>query len=1042
MNGIPIILSEYKIFQYFISFSLKKNLPNFTNKYYDLNIPTLFIGIFNDIELDLLEHHKGDKYILWIGNDCNPDYKTRKNIMKRVAKLNIIKHFCVTDRTNKYLLIGGIIKDFIYYKVEFQLKDIQIYVSSSLKHLESRIKKKYNLLDYTDINSPCVFFGVYNENDINMIESHENMKYVMWGGTDCSFSQRTSNFNRIKHMIDILHIAISENMEKRLNIYNFLYKYFNLNLTDNNIFRPQKTKGNKIFIYNGFSKGNENLYGKEIYEKVIQLLPEYKYIFSNDLNYDYEDMPKIYTQCFIGLRLTKDDGNANMVQEMEAMNIPVVHNCSQYGLKWESINDILMHIEKEFDFDENNITNNNLKYFNQNIDHFSHLISEYKNILFICGDYPGYGGSATNCLNLQKFYSKNHNTYIIYYNFKTESTIKIESNDDYCIINYEDIEDILLNLNFTPDLIILKSIFKYDLKNIFSCPIYYCIGGIYNNCLDKYYYELQNVDEYDEYINLSVIKQIEYVNKSFTNSKLTKKILYNIYNLDVDLFYSSFIPFYKKEIVQDVDFKNRKYNYGFIVSDFNRPIKNIEKSIEFLKNKEKVLLIGRNSYNYKKYGFDCIDLIDHDAVNNYLKEIKYVYQDSFYESCSNIKVESIFNGCKVIPPKIPPKTIIKKITKTTIGLFCTQLPYNGGASTLCYDMYDYYAINKMFNVKMCFFLHRKEIKKVTKNILLLNPNNYKDVFMLPNEYSQFKKYNFVEDTLKNLEDIDTVIAINYGVIPIIKNYYNGKLIYQLVGSPELTLGNESPISKKISYKSFMNDESYDINLLKDTKGGLLNYISLFNSDIILANSKLTYDLYIKIYPEFTSKIKYTHEIEYEIYKKKLHINSRINYNTLQYKNREFDLITVSNSWTRPVKNIKLIYDIYNKLPNLNKVIIGKKNNEYNFEDIQNTTVLDQIDNKLLHKMLLNSKNVLICSYFESASITLLEGLHNGCKIITSKNVGLSILIPNQYLCEDVYDIDEWLRTIDLLEDIESIEYKIQNNLENNSIVLLNKSIET
>lgn len=328
MNGIPIILSEYKIFQYFISFSLKKNLPNFTNKYYDLNIPTLFIGIFNDIELDLLEHHKGDKYILWIGNDCNPDYKTRKNIMKRVAKLNIIKHFCVTDRTNKYLLIGGIIKDFIYYKVDFQLKDIQIYVSSSLKHLESRIKKKYNLLDYTDINSPCVFFGVYNENDINMIESHENMKYVMWGGTDCSFSQRTSNFNRIKHMIDILHIAISENMEKRLNIYNFLYKYFNLNLTDYNIFRPQKTKGNKIFIYNGFSKGNENLYGKEIYEKVIQLLPEYKYIFSNDLNYDYEDMPKIYTQCFIGLRLTKDDGNANMVQEMEAMNIPVVHNCS------------------------------------------------------------------------------------------------------------------------------------------------------------------------------------------------------------------------------------------------------------------------------------------------------------------------------------------------------------------------------------------------------------------------------------------------------------------------------------------------------------------------------------------------------------------------------------------------------------------------------------------------------------------------------------------------------------------------------------------
>jgi hypothetical protein len=78
--------------------------------------------------------------------------------------------------------------------------------------------------------------------------------------------------------------------------------------------------------------------------EVIKRLPEFKFIYSNELNLPYEEMPKIYEKCFIGLRLTENDGNANMVQEMKAMNIPVVHNLSDYGLKWESIEDIVGYI--------------------------------------------------------------------------------------------------------------------------------------------------------------------------------------------------------------------------------------------------------------------------------------------------------------------------------------------------------------------------------------------------------------------------------------------------------------------------------------------------------------------------------------------------------------------------------------------------------------------------------------------------------------------------------------------------------------------------
>ena len=82
----------------------------------------------------------------------------------------------------------------------------------------------------------------------------------------------------------------------------------------------------------------------EYYSEIIELLPQYEFIFSNMLNAEWKDMPNIYKQCFIMLRLTRNDGNANSVQECEAMGIPVIHNQSDYGLKWKSVEDIINHI--------------------------------------------------------------------------------------------------------------------------------------------------------------------------------------------------------------------------------------------------------------------------------------------------------------------------------------------------------------------------------------------------------------------------------------------------------------------------------------------------------------------------------------------------------------------------------------------------------------------------------------------------------------------------------------------------------------------------
>ena len=58
-------------------------------------------------------------------------------------------------------------------------------------------------------------------------------------------------------------------------------------------------------------------------------------------------MFNIYSSCFIGLRLTSKDGNANMVQEMQAMGIPVIHNHSKYGLKWKTVVDVINIIKEK-----------------------------------------------------------------------------------------------------------------------------------------------------------------------------------------------------------------------------------------------------------------------------------------------------------------------------------------------------------------------------------------------------------------------------------------------------------------------------------------------------------------------------------------------------------------------------------------------------------------------------------------------------------------------------------------------------------------------
>ena len=223
-------------------------------------------------------------------------------------------------------------------------------VSFSLNHFKYRFNNKYNLSEI-NVNStkPCIFFGIYNTNEWNTYFKYKGPKFILFGGTDINPFHKLGKFN-IKLIIinKITNILVlSEKAKNNLQRLNIQSNFFDMNLVNKKLFLPNKNKKktNKIYCYNGtYGKPRPDTYGGNLLIQLEKRLPQFKFIYSSNIKYKYEDMPQLYNSVFIVLRLTSQDGNANTVQECEAMNVPVVHNISKYGLKFNNIEDIINHI--------------------------------------------------------------------------------------------------------------------------------------------------------------------------------------------------------------------------------------------------------------------------------------------------------------------------------------------------------------------------------------------------------------------------------------------------------------------------------------------------------------------------------------------------------------------------------------------------------------------------------------------------------------------------------------------------------------------------
>jgi glycosyltransferase involved in cell wall biosynthesis len=310
-NRNPNIVEKYDL--------IKEETPK--NLYNKEGIVIVYDYLGKDIENNLIQSRLKNNLRTWIiGRDSNYDLGKIPDTQKLFVDVKMSKSFISS------------------------LKNL--YTSNALNHLSARFLSQHSLLSFQQHNPVALFFGLYDNRDIETLEKFQGLKFVMFGGSDCNIElkNRKKNVDRIKKIPNLYYLSISPDIQQRLNNLNIQNTLIELNLVDKTIFKPVSQKGKKIFIYNGLNKCMENIYGKEIYTRLIKEHPEYEFVLSNQLNIPYNQMPNKYAECFIGLRLTQHDGNANMVQEMEAMGIPVVHNHSNYGLKWKNYDDIVNYI--------------------------------------------------------------------------------------------------------------------------------------------------------------------------------------------------------------------------------------------------------------------------------------------------------------------------------------------------------------------------------------------------------------------------------------------------------------------------------------------------------------------------------------------------------------------------------------------------------------------------------------------------------------------------------------------------------------------------
>lgn len=337
----------------------------------------------------------------------------------------------------------------------------------------------------------------------------------------------------------------------------------------------------------------------------------------------------------------------------------------------------------------------------------------------------------------------------------------------------------------------------------------------------------------------------------------------------------------------------------------------------------------------------------------------------------------------------------------------TQYPMYGGAATNAYFLVKF--LRSQSIPTSCIFFHNK--------IAICDPDNIGDIYHTEIALSPNLTAKQIEAKKAIIQKFgrepDIILGFNWQA-PVSSKYLfpNSKVYYCTTGSHLITQLS----AKQISYSQFMENYQLDVDHQYSKEVECIKKCDgvLFNSDIIKnIFSKIYFNYIDKFFPNVVSMTD-------------ICVNSSIIQSEDPIKTN--DLIMVVSSCERKVKNIQLGEYIFSHFRDNRKTVIGNSSDKF-FNNIPNTTRLPLSDHDTVYKHFSKSRLLLLPSFVESSGIVIQEALYNKCLVLTSRNVGFSQRLPDIFLCNDVYDRNEWIeRTRYILDNFDILLSIYCNNI--------------
>jgi hypothetical protein len=216
------------------------------------------------------------------------------------------------------------------------MKSTQCHISKSLEGLDFR--KKYQLTKYVDSAKPLVVFGMYDDFDLEIVESCSSDVAIVWQGQDVmNATPNMINTIRDKGCINytISHWGKSYLKEKGL---------FSIQEPISATIGVNKCipMGSSVYFYtSNSSRESFDYYGGYMIEEIKERT-KLKFHVCTLQTHNREQLEKVYEDCFINLRLTSFDGCPNTNLEIGMMGRPSVYNGDiPHSYKWRDVDDIV-----------------------------------------------------------------------------------------------------------------------------------------------------------------------------------------------------------------------------------------------------------------------------------------------------------------------------------------------------------------------------------------------------------------------------------------------------------------------------------------------------------------------------------------------------------------------------------------------------------------------------------------------------------------------------------------------------------------------------